>query len=487
MSLHKSSPFAVNRSRVAMTNMDLAAIHAWVEEQWESHALASLADFIEIPALSPAFDDEWAANGYLDDTIDLFLGWLGRLPMKGMSCNVHRLEGRTPVLTITIEGTGDGEVLFYSHLDKQPPFTGWSEGKGPWIPVREDPWLYGRGSVDDGYGGYLSILSILALQQHDIAHPKATFLIETCEESGSFDLPAYLDELSGLLGTPDLVVVMDSGAGDYERLWVTTSLRGLVGGTLKVGVSQEGVHSGMAGGIIPSSFRIARSIISRIEDESTGEVLLPELSINISDELRGEAQGIANVLGEKVWTDLPALDGVEPQTPGLAEIILSGNWRPSLSVTGADGMPALKDAGNVLRTHTSLKLSMRIPPGVDANAAEAAMTSVLEGDAPHGAHVSFTPDASANGFSAPSMDPTFQEALNSASLATFGNPMQVFFEGGTIPFLAMMQEKYPNANFLVTGSLGPGGNAHGPDEKLHIPATKAVTTCLAAAIASLNA
>ena len=183
---------------------------------------------------------------------------------------------------------------------------------------------------------------------------------------------------------------------------------------------------------------------------------------------------------------MPALDGVEPQTPGLAEIILSGNWRPSLSVTGADGMPALKDAGNVLRTHTSLKLSMRIPPGVDANVAEAAMTSVLESDAPHGAHVSFTPDAAANGFSAPPMDPVFREALNSASLATFGNPMQVFFEGGTIPFLAMMQEKYPNANFLVTGSLGPGGNAHGPDEKLHIPATKAVTTCLAAAIASLN-
>ena len=470
-----------------MANLDLEAIHAWVDEQWESHVLPSLSDFIEIPALSPAFDDDWAANGYLDDTIDLFLGWLNSLPMKGMSCNVHRLEGRTPVLTITIEGTGDGEVLFYSHLDKQPPVTGWSDGKGPWIPVREDPWLYGRGSVDDGYGGYLSVLSILALQQHGIPHPKATYLIETCEESGSFDLPAYLDELSDILGTPDLVVVMDSGAGDYERLWVTTSLRGLVGGTLKVGVCEEGVHSGMAGGIIPSSFRIARSIISRIEDESTGQVLLPELSVDFSDELHGEAQGIADVLGEKVWTDLPALDGVEPQTPGLKEIVLSGNWRPSLSVTGVDGMPSLKHAGNVLRTHTSFKLSMRIPPGVDAAAAEGAMSSALEANPPHGAHVSFTADAAANGFSAPPMDPSFREALNTASLATFGNPMQVFFEGGTIPFLAMMQEKYPNANFLVTGSLGPGGNAHGPDEKLHIPATKCVTTCLTAAIASLNA
>ncbi|MDP6899554.1 MAG: M20/M25/M40 family metallo-hydrolase [Candidatus Thalassarchaeaceae archaeon] len=469
-----------------MASINFAQIHEWVDEQWEGHALESLERFIEIPALSPAFDEEWAANGYLDATIDHFVGWLGTLPMEGITCSVHRIQGRTPVLIVQVEGTGEGEVLFYSHLDKQPPFTGWSEGKGPWIPVREDPWLFGRGSVDDGYGGYLSILSILALQQHGIPHPKSTFLIETCEESGSFDLPAYLDELSDLLGTPDLVVVMDSGAGDYERLWVTTSLRGLVGGTLRVGVSKEGVHSGMAGGIIPSSFRIARSLISRIEDEGTGNVLLPELTVNISDELRGEAQGIADVLGDNVWTDLPALEGLQPQTPGITEVILSGNWRPSLSVTGADGIPSIANAGNVLRTHTSLKLSMRIPPGVDADHAESIMKAALEADSPHGAHVSFEADAAANGFSAPSMDPSFRNALNEASLATFGNPMQVFFEGGTIPFLAMMQEKYPNADFLVTGSLGPGGNAHGPDEKLHIPATKAVTTCVAAAIASLN-
>ncbi len=469
-----------------MADIDYARIQDWVEAQWENHALESLSKFIEIPALSPAFDADWKSNGYLDDTIDHFVGWLGTLPVEGMTCSIHRLAERTPVLIVQIEGTTDGEVLFYSHLDKQPPFTGWSEGKGPWIPVREDPWLYGRGSVDDGYGGYLSVLSILALQQHGIPHPKATFLIETCEESGSFDLPAYLDELSDLLGTPDLVVVMDSGAGDYERLWVTTSLRGLVGGTLRVGVSKEGVHSGMAGGIIPSSFRIARSLVSRIEDENTGKVLLPELSVEINDELRGEAEGIASVLGENVWTDLPALDGVQPQTPGLSEIILSGNWRPSLSVTGADGMPALQDAGNVLRTHTSLKLSMRIPPGVESESASSIMKAALERDAPHGSHVSFEPDAAANGFSAPAMKPSFRDALNKASLATFGNPMQVFFEGGTIPFLAMMQEKYPSADFLVTGSLGPGGNAHGPDEKLHIPATKAVTTCLAAAIASMS-
>lgn len=470
-----------------MTELDFDAIHAWVDEMWETSALPSLSDYIEIPALSPAFDADWAANGYLDATIDHFVGWLQSLPIEGMSINVHRIEGRTPVLTIQVEGSAPGEVLFYSHLDKQPPFTGWSEGKGPWTPVREDPWLFGRGSVDDGYGGYLCVLSILACQAHGIAHPKATFLIETCEESGSFDLPAYLDELADVLGSPDLIVVMDAGAGDYDRLWVTTALRGLVGGTLDVGVSREGVHSGMAGGIIPSSFRIARSLISRIEDEATGEILLPELATEITPQLREEAKAVVDVLGDSAWTDLPTLEGLEPQTPGATEVILSGNWRPSLSVTGVDGMPSIANAGNVLRTHTALKLSMRIPPGVDADAAQAAMVTALEDAPPHNARVSFKSDAAANGFRAPEMSSEIEAALHAASKATFGNPMQVFFMGGTIPFLAMMQEKYPEAGFLVTGSLGPGGNAHGPDEKLHIPATKAVTTCLVAAIASLSA
>jgi len=468
-----------------MAGLDLAAIQQWVDDAWEGHALASLAKFIEIPALSPAFDVDWQENGHLDAAIDLFLGWATSLPMQGLTASVHQLEGRTPLLLIEIEGTAPGEVLFYSHLDKQPEFTGWSSGKGPWIPVREDPWLFGRGAVDDGYGGYLSLLSVLALQQHGHSHPTCRFLIETCEESGSFDLPAYLGKLKDELGNPDLIIVMDSGAGDYERLWVTTSLRGLVGGTLSVKVTKEGVHSGMAGGIIPSSFRIARSLISRLEDEDSGQILLPELSVAISDELRGEAQGIADVLGEAVWTDLPVVAGLEPQTPGLCEVVLSGNWRPSLSVTGADGIPSIANAGNVLRTNTDLKLSMRIPPGVESRDAQAAMEKVLLTNPPHGADVSFVADAAANGFSAPAMDERMHTALNEASLATFNNPMQVFFEGGTIPFLAMMQEGYPDAAFLVTGSLGPGGNAHGPDEKLHIPATKAVTTCVVAALASM--
>ena len=458
----------------------------FTETVWEESALPSLEEFIKIPALSPAFDSEWQANGHLDKTIDHFLSWLESIKIDGLTATVHSLEGRTPVLLLKVAGTGDGEVLFYSHLDKQPEFTGWSEGKGPWIPVREDPWLFGRGSVDDGYGGYCGLISLMALQNQGLAHPSCTFLIETCEESGSPDLPYYLDELRDDLGTPDLVVVLDSGLGDYDRIWVTESLRGLVGGTLTVSVTSEGVHSGMASGVIPSSFRLTRQLLSRLEDEETGELIPEWLHIDISDQLRSDSAEIVSVLGEALVTDFPFLDGVRPQHEDLVEALLAQNWKPTLSITGAEGMPTLANAGNVLRTHTSLKLSVRIPPGVESEMASAKLQELMESNPPFGAHVTFEPETAANGFAAPPMPAEIDAAFSEASLKTFGASSMPFYEGGTIPFLAMMQESYPSARFLVTGCAGPGNNAHGPDEKLHIPTVKHLTQCVAAAIASMS-
>ncbi len=466
--------------------LDWQAMAKFSEEMWESSALPSLEDYIRIPALSPAFDSEWSENGHLNASIDHFLGWLATIEIDGLSANIHSLAGRTPLLVLQVEGSGAGEVLFYSHLDKQPEFVGWSAGKGPWKPVREDEWLFGRGSVDDGYGGYCGILSIMALQRQGIAHPTCTFLIETCEESGSFDLPHYLDELSGELGTPDLVVVLDSGLGDYERVWFTESLRGLVGGTLKVAVTSEGVHSGMSSGIIPSSFRLARQILSRLEDENTGEILPSFLHTEITESLRTDSKEIVDVLGDALITDFPFLDGVQPQNSDLVEALLAQNWKPTLSVTGAEGLPPLSAAGNVLRTHTTLKLSVRIPPGVDAESASAKLKQLLESSPPLAAHVTFTAEAAANGFAAPPMPEYLASALDRASSQSFGKGSMPFYEGGTIPFLAMMQEAYPQAAFLVTGCAGPGNNAHGPDEKLHIPTVKALTQCVAASLASIS-
>jgi acetylornithine deacetylase/succinyl-diaminopimelate desuccinylase-like protein len=468
-----------------MAELDWDALSQFVDEMWDDSALPDLYRFIEIPALSPAFDADWNANGHLDATIDLFTSWLATVPLEGLSVNVHQLAGLTPLILCKVEGTAPGEVLFYSHLDKQPEFTGWSEGKGPWKPVREGDWLFGRGSVDDGYGGYAGIISVLALQQQGIPHPTCRFIIETCEESGSPDLPAYLAECKDDLGTPDLVIVLDSGMGDYERLWITESLRGLIGGTLSVAVSAEGVHSGMASGVMPSSFRIARQLLSRLEDEDTGALRPDWLHIDISDELRVDSKRICDVLGQALIDDFPFLEGVEAQSTDLVEALLAQNWRPTLSITGAGGMPALEQAGNVLRTHTDLKVSVRIPPGIESELAATRLKRLLEADPPHGAHVSMTLDTAANGFAAPPMPAAVDAALDAASQRFFGNGSMPFYEGGTIPFMSMMQESYPDARYLVTGAAGPGNNAHGPDEKLHVPTAKAVTKCVSAALAAM--
>ena len=466
--------------------VDLDSMAENADRIWEESILPSLSEFIEIHALSPMFEPNWDELGELQATLDLFCSWLDNQGLQGMSYNVHRIANHSPVLLVTIEGTGSGEVLFYSHLDKQPsrPHL-WSEGLHPLKAVRREPFLYGRGSVDDGYGGYLCVTAIRLLQEAGIPHPKATFLIETCEESGSYDLPPYLDELTEDLGNPDLVVVLDSGGPSYEHIWVTEALRGLVAGNLSVRVSHEGVHSGMSGGAIPSSFRIQRMLLDRIENSQTGEVLIPEMHVDISDNIMQQATALAEVLGDELWSSLPTVETLESQSKDASEMLLDINWRPALSVIGADGIPSVQSAGNVLRTNTDLKISFRIPPGVNAEEVQDVVKQILEENPPYGAEVTYNPTEPADGFHAPPLHEGIASALESTSLHLTGKPPMSTWIGGTIPFMAMIQNKYPNACFLCTGSSGPGNNAHGPDEKLHIPHSKRVNVALAAAIAAL--
>ena len=465
----------------AIIMLDYEALHSWADGHWESSIIPSLSQFISIEALSPGFEPEWQQKGELQATIDLFCKWVEKQNLDGCSMTTMTLEGRTPILIINIEGTAPGEILFYSHLDKQPSKPElWSEGLSPLKAVRRDPWLFGRGSVDDGYGGYLCISAIKALQEHDLQHPSATFLIETCEESGSYDLPAYLDAYAEHLGNPDLVVVMDSGGPDYDRIWTTDALRGLIHGTLSVRVSHEGVHSGMAGGAIPSSFRIARILLDRIEDSKTGRILIPSFHTDIDQSLESSARDIAGVVGDQIWTDLPVVDTLAPQSRDVAQMLLDVNWRPALSVIGADGLPPVQTAGNVLRTNTDLALSVRLPPGVNSEQALVELTETLESDPPYGAEVKFIAHPPADGFKAPPLPNNVSSALNEAAVALTNSPPFPTWVGGTIPFMAMMQAKYPSAAFLCTGASGPGNNAHGPDEKLHIPAAKRLTAVIAA-------
>jgi len=266
--------------------MDTARLKQFVGTFWEDQILPSITDYIRIPNKSPAFDAQWAEHGYMEDAVTLMEGWARRqlAAFPGATLEVVRLTGRTPLILIDIPGEGDDTVLLYGHLDKQPEMKGWSEGLGPWLPVRKDDKLYGRGGADDGYAIYACLCALLALKEQKIAHARCVVMIEACEESGSYDLPYYVDHLSERIGKPTLVVCLDSGCGDWDRLWLTTSLRGIAAGTLTVRVLTEGVHSGDASGIVPSSFRILRDLLSRIEDEDTGKILLEGLHAEVPAE-----------------------------------------------------------------------------------------------------------------------------------------------------------------------------------------------------------
>ncbi|HEV8554424.1 MAG TPA: M20 family metallopeptidase [Casimicrobiaceae bacterium] len=460
-----------------------------VSTQWDSEIVPQLTDYVRIPAKSPHFDPQWEASGHIERVIRLAEAWVKKQPVRGLTVEIVRLPGRTPLLYFDVAGSNksDRTVLLYGHLDKQPEMSGWRDGYGPWDPLFEDGKLYGRGSADDGYAVFAALAAIGALQAQGIAHSRCAGMIETCEESGSYDLPAYLEALAPRLGRVDFVIGLDSGCGDYERMWDTTSLRGLVGGRLTVEVLTEGVHSGDASGIVPSSFRIARKLLDRIEDATTGRVLPPEFHAPIPQERAEQARQAAEILNDIVIRKFPFAGSTQPMVADPVEAVLNRTWRPALSIIGADGVPPSANAGNVLRPHTSLTLSLRLPPTVDGPLAARSLKRLLEADPPYGATVRFDNEQGATGWNAPPTAPWLKQAVNDASLQFYGKPSAAMGEGGTIPFMAMLGKHFPDAQFLITGVLGPHSNAHGPNEFLHVPYAKKLTACVASVIAAHGA
>jgi acetylornithine deacetylase/succinyl-diaminopimelate desuccinylase-like protein len=471
--------------------MDTAKVDRFVAEKWDDDIVPQLVEYIRIPNKSPMFDKDWVANGYMEQAVQLMERWAKAQSVPGMQVEVVRLEGRTPLILIEIPAsgpeTGADTVLLYGHLDKQPEMTGWDDDLGPWVPVIKGDKLYGRGGADDGYAIFGSLAAIQALQQQGVPHARCVVLIEACEESGSYDLPAYVDHLADRIGKPSLVVCLDSGCGNYEQLWCTTSLRGLAGGNFTVKVLEEGVHSGDASGVVPSSFRLLRQLLSRLEDEQTGRILPEGLQVEIPAARLAQAQEAARVLDTAVFDKFPFLPGMTPMAEDLAELVLNRTWRPALSVTGVDGMPPLSSAGNVLRPYTSVKLSLRLPPTLEGKQAGQLLKELLEKDPPNGAQVSLDLEKASTGWNAPAMSSWLENAIDASSREFFGKPAMYMGEGGTIPFMGMLGEKFPGAQFMITGVLGPHSNAHGPNEFLHIPMGKKVTACVARVIAEHHA
>lgn len=466
--------------------MDSTPIQSFVEGLWDEEIVPQLIEYIKIPNKSPMFDEKWVEHGYMEQAVGLMERWargkLDKLP--GATLDVVRLDGRTPLIFIDVPGQVDDTVVLYGHLDKQPEMTGWADDLGPWTPVLRGDKLYGRGGADDGYAIFGSLAALLALAEQGVPHARCVIMIEACEESGSYDLPHYVDHLADRIGSPSLVVCLDSGCANYEQLWLTTSLRGMTGGELSVKVLTEGVHSGDASGVVPDSFRVLRQILSRLEDEDSGEVRPGELYVEIPEERREQAGQCARILGGAVFDKFPFVEGMRPVSDDHVELILNRTWRPQLAVTGADGLPPLESAGNVLRPGTAVKLSLRLPPTLDGVKAGAFVKQLLESDPPYGAKVEFELEKNGSGWHAPALSPWLAEAVSAASERYFGKPVAYMGEGGSIPFMGMLGAKFPQAQFLITGVLGPHSNAHGPNEFLHIPMGKRVTMVVADVVAS---
>jgi acetylornithine deacetylase/succinyl-diaminopimelate desuccinylase-like protein len=464
-----------------------------VSQAWDRDIVHRLEDYIRIPAKSPMFDADWVSSGYIETVVRNTAQWIEAQKVPGLTLEVVRLEGRTPVLFFEVPASGSAStqtVLMYGHLDKQPEFSGWRNDLGPWTPKYEDGKLYGRGGADDGYAAYAAIAALQALKSQNVAHPRVVGLIETCEESGSYDLLPYIDILKPRMGDVGLVVCLDSGAGNYDQLWLTNSLRGMASGVLKVEILTEGIHSGDASGLVPSSFRIMRQVLDRLEDSATGRLLPASFHCEVPAERLQQAQATAAILGDELFKRFPwahydcggASTFALPTTTDPLEALLKRTWQPTLSVTGADGFPELKNAGNVLRPYTAFKLSLRLPPLVEADTAVQELKTLLEDNAPYQAKVTFDGAAGNTGWNAPQTAPWFEAALNEASLAHFGAPCGHIGQGGTIPLMNMLSKGFPQAQMMVCGVLGPKSNAHGPNEFLHVPYAKKLTAAVAQVI-----
>ncbi len=477
--------------------LDTTALARFTDRLWDDEIVPALTRYIEIPAKSPMFDADWAKHGHVDRVVRDAAAWVEGKKVAGLKLEVVRIEGRTPVILFEVPATKAActdTVVMYGHLDKQPEFNGWRNDLGPWTPKYDDGKLYGRGGADDGYAIYASLAAIMALDAQGIPRPRIVGLVESCEESGSFDLPVYLDALKPRLGNVSLVVCLDSGAGNYDQLWLTTSLRGMVSGVLKVEVLTEGIHSGDASGLVPSSFRILRQVLDRLEDSKTGELLPESFHCEIPASRIEQTRATAAILKDEVYKRFPWACGADgalalPTTTDPTQALLNRTWRPTLSVTGVDGVPELSSAGNVLRPYTAFKLSLRLPPLVDGNEASLKLKQLLEDNAPYNARVTFHADGragalGASGWNAPELAPWLHSALDAASNTHYGAPVGFIGQGGTIPLMSMLAKGFPKAQMMVCGVLGPKSNAHGPNEFLHVPYGKKLTASVAQVMAA---
>ncbi|MDC7694236.1 M20/M25/M40 family metallo-hydrolase [Asticcacaulis sp. DXS10W] len=467
--------------------MDFVEFQRFIDAEWAGPAMRTLQDYIAIPVQSPAFDDDWETNGFMDEAVGLLAGWASRqiLDIPGATIEILSSPGVTPAIYIDIPGRLVQTVLIYGHLDKQPPMDGWTNGRGPWSPVVEGDRLYGRGGADDGYAIFSALIALKAIRAQGLEHPRCMILIEACEESGSLDLEGHLASVFQRTEDLDLIVALDAGAADYDSLWVTTSVRGQVAGTLTVQTLTETIHSGDGAGVVPTAFRIACQLLARLEDPQTGDVD-PQFLTFIPELRRVQAVEAGPSIAKTLFAALPLAGSTRLVSDDAAELVLNRSWTSQLTVTGIDGLPTVAKAAAAIHPQVQMKLSLRLPPTLDAELAALALKKLLEADPPYGCSVTFDAQMISQGWEAPAMGAGLTAALNRAASDAFGGPVRYFGGGGGIPFLASLSERFPGTPFLVTGVLGPQSNAHGPNEFLHLPTARRITAVLGRLLSDLD-
>ena len=462
--------------------MNKDQLQQYIQQFWEQHAIPGLMDFIRIPNQSPEFDPDWEHNGHMDNAARCVINWCHTHAPTGMEITHLQEPGRTPLILINIPGQLPQQVLFYGHIDKQPPGEGWAPDLGPYDPVIKDQKLYGRGTVDDGYAVFTAITAIRALQAQELAHPSIQILLEASEESGSIDLPYYLDKYADQFTAPDTLICLDSGCGDYDRLWITTSLRGMIAGNLRVTVLEEGMHSGLAGGMVPSAGDILMKKLQAVCSPSSNQINLPALQATIPPLREQQLAETADILGASVYTDIPLAAGVSPLSTNSYTLLAQQTWGNAAELIGIDGIPSIANAGNVHRAEVTAKVSIRLPPTCAAADAAIALQQIWETDPPYGAQVAFTPTSCNDGWHGTPETVAQQQAFSAASRSFFGHDCAYMGEGGSIPIINLLASKFPKAHYIVTGILGPHGNAHGPNEFVSIKALVPFTACIACLI-----
>ena len=453
-----------------------------IERAWKEEAFQGLSDFVRLPALSPDFDPNGDTNGFLRQALEEAASWGKKLFPNG-TFEILAKPGITPVLYIDIPGTRAGlPVVFYGHFDKQPEAGVWSEGLAPFTPVLRGDRLYGRGTADDGYSFYAALTAVRALSDAGHTYPRICGFFETCEESGSGDLPFYLAELAERTGQPALLCILDLGVQDKSRLWRTQSLRGVVTFTLRVEVLKTGVHSGASSGIVPSSFAVMRMLLDRLEDPTTGSVRVKSMHVPKPERHMAALTRLASLQGDAIWSRFPYAGSTEPRSRNPLTLLLKNAWEPTLSVLGAEGLPPLAAASALLRPATALKLSFRIPPGVDPEKAAREAVELVTTNVPSNALVTVENLHAEAGFEAPEGAEWLDDVWMSTSRELFGADAENVFDGATIGILPCFARAFDGCPFLLTGVLGAEDNAHAPNESISICYLTKLTRALARVI-----